>query len=127
LPENLTWAEIDLDAIAHNTRELKRHVGENAELMAVVKANGYGHGAVPVAETTLDNGASCLAVNRAAEGVQLRQAGITAPILIMGYTLPAQAETIVRWNLTPTVNDPEQGAPHPRQSGHRTGPLRAAA
>ncbi len=105
---NLTWAEIDLDAIAHNARELKRHVGEKTELMAVVKANGYGHGAVPVAKTALDNGASCLAVHRVLEGVQLRQAGITAPILVLGYTLPAQAETIVRWHLTPTVNTPEQ-------------------
>ncbi|MFQ5812334.1 MAG: alanine racemase [Anaerolineae bacterium] len=104
----LTWAEVDLDAIAHNTRELKRHVGEKTQLMAVVKANGYGHGAVPVAETALDNGASRLTVNRAVEGVQLRQAGITAPILILGYTLPAQAEAIVRWDLTPTVNTPEQ-------------------
>lgn len=106
--ENLTWAEVDLDAIAHNARELKRLIGEKTELMAVVKANGYGHGAVQVAETALDNGASRLAVNRALEGVQLRQAGITAPVLILGYTLPAQAETIVRWHLTPTVNDPEQ-------------------
>ena len=106
--ENLTWAEIDLDAIAHNARELKRFVGEKTELTAVVKADGYGHGAVQVAETALDNGASRLAVNRALEGVQLRQAGITTPVLIMGYTLPAQAETVVRWNLTPTVNTPEQ-------------------
>jgi alanine racemase len=105
---NLTWAEIDLDAIAHNARELKRHVGGKTELMAVVKANGYGHGAVPVAETALDNGASSLAVHRTLEGVQLRQAGITAPVLIMGYTLPAQAEAIVRWDLTPTVNTLEQ-------------------
>jgi len=74
----------------------------------VVKANGYGHGAVPVAETALDNGASRLAVHRALEGVELRQAGITAPVLIMGYALPAQAETIVRWDLTPTVNTLEQ-------------------
>jgi alanine racemase len=108
LIKNLTWAEIDLDAIAHNARELKQHIGEKTQLMAVVKANGYGHGAAPVAETALDNGASCLAVHRTLEGVQLRQAGITAPILIMGYTLPAQAETIVRWDLTPTVNTPEQ-------------------
>jgi alanine racemase len=108
LLENLTWAEVDLDAIAHNARELKRHIGEKTELMAVVKANGYGHGAVPVAEAALDNGASRLAVHRTLEGVQLRQAGITAPILILGYTLPAQAEAIVRWDLTPTVNTPEQ-------------------
>ena len=109
----LTWAEIDLDAIAHNTRQLKQHIEEKAtnmapELMAVVKANGYGHGAVPVAETALDNGASRLAVHRVQEGVQLRQAGMTAPILIMGYTLPAQAQSIVQWSLTPTVNSLEQ-------------------
>jgi alanine racemase len=79
LNASLTWAEIDLDAIAHNARELKRHVGTKTALMAVVKANGYGHGAVPVAETALDNGANSLAVHRALEGVQLRQAGITAP------------------------------------------------
>ena len=108
LGENLTWAEIDLDAIAHNARELKRLVGEKTKLMAVVKADGYGHGAVQAAEAALDNGASRLAVSRALEGVQLRQAGITAPVLIMGYTLPTQAETVVRWNLTPTVNTPEQ-------------------
>jgi alanine racemase len=63
---------------------------------------------VPVAEAALENGASRLAVHRALEGVQLRQAGITAPVLIMGYTLPAQAGTIVRWDLTPTVNTLEQ-------------------
>ena len=105
---NLTWAEIDLDAIAHNAQELKRLIGGKTKLMAVVKANGYGHGAAPVAKTALDNGASCLAVHRTLEGVELRQAGITAPVLIMGYTLPAQAETIVHWDLTPTVNTLEQ-------------------
>jgi len=105
---NLTWAEIDLDAIAYNTREVKRHVGETTELMAVVKANGYGHGAVPVSEAALSNGASRLAVHRTLEGVELRQAGITAPVLIMGYALPSEAETIVRRNLAPTVNTLEQ-------------------
>ncbi|HUT15682.1 MAG TPA: alanine racemase [Anaerolineae bacterium] len=108
LQENLTWAEIDLDAIAHNARELKRWIGAKTELMAVVKANGYGHGAIPVSETALDNGASRLAVNRSAEGVQLRRAGISAPILVMGYTLPSAAEAIVQWDLTPTVNTVEQ-------------------
>ena len=116
---NLTWAEIDLDAIARNARELKQHVGEQTELMAVVKANGYGHGAVPVAEKALDNGASRLAVHRMQEGVELRQAGITAPVLIMGYTLPAQAETIVRWNLTPTVNTLEQAQALSNSASHQ--------
>ena len=119
MPENLTWAEIDLDAIAHNARGLKRCVGEKTELMAVVKANGYGHGAVPVAKVALDNGASRLAVHRTLEGVQLRQAGITAPVLIMGYTLPAQAETIVRWNLTPTASTPEQARALSAAASHR--------
>lgn len=104
---HLTWAEVDLDAIAHNARGLKEHVGEKTELMAVVKANAYGHGAVPVAKTALENGASRLAVNRALEGVELRQAGITAPVLILGYSLPSEAETIVRWDLTPTVTTVE--------------------
>lgn len=108
MQDHLTWAEIDLDAIAHNVRELKQRIGAKAELMAVVKANGYGHGAIPVSETALDNGASRLAVNRSVEGVQLRRVGISAPILVMGYTLPSAAEAIVRWDLTPTVNTVEQ-------------------
>jgi alanine racemase len=104
---HLTWAEVDLDAIAHNARGLKERAGEGTELMAVVKANAYGHGAVPVAKTALENGASRLAVNRTLEGVELRQAGLTAPILILGYSLPSEAETIVRWDLTPTVTTVE--------------------
>jgi alanine racemase len=104
---HLTWAEVDLDAIAHNARGLKERAGQETELMAVVKANAYGHGAVPVARAALENGASRLAVNRALEGVELRQAGLTAPILILGYSLPGEAETIVRWDLTPTVTTVE--------------------
>ncbi|TEU17031.1 MAG: alanine racemase [Anaerolineales bacterium] len=104
---HLTWAEVDLDAIAHNARGLKERAGKETELMAVVKANAYGHGAVPVAKTALENGASRLAVNRALEGVELRQAGITAPVLILGYSLPSEAETIVRSDLTPTVTTVE--------------------
>jgi alanine racemase len=104
---HLTWAEVNLDAIAHNARGLKERAGEETELMAVVKANAYGHGAVPVARTALENGASRLAVNRALEGVELRQEGLTAPVLILGYSLPSEAETIVRWDLTPTVTTVE--------------------
>lgn len=100
----ITWAEIDLDAIAHNARQLKKHVGERTELMAVVKANAYGHGAVPVAQAALEGGASRLAVARVEEGLQLRAGGVTAPILVMGYAIPEQAEDIVRHRLTPTVN-----------------------
>jgi len=104
----LTWAEIDLDAITQNAAQLKRRAGARAELMVAVKANGYGHGAVPVSRAALAGGATRLAVHRTLEGLQLRQAGITAPILILGYTLPTESERIAHWNLTPTVNSRSQ-------------------
>jgi len=99
----VTWAEIDLDAIADNVHAIKQHVGKAVEVIAVVKANAYGHGAVPVARTALEAGASRLAVHRALEGIELRQAGIKAPILLMGYTPPDGAEMVARWQLTPSV------------------------
>ena len=106
--KEITWAEVNLDAVAHNVRAIKNYVGQKVEVIAVVKANAYGHGAVPVARTALESGATRLAVYRLVEGIELRQAGLTAPVLILGYTLPTEAETVVRWDLTPTVNEREQ-------------------
>ena len=103
LPGIVTWAEIDLDAIAHNVRAYKRHVGPDVEVMAVVKANAYGHGALPVARAALLAGATRLAVHRLIEGVELRQGGIDAPILVMGSTPPSGAEMVLRWRLTPSL------------------------
>ncbi len=91
----MTYARIDLSAIAHNVSALRQYLGPAVELMAVVKANAYGHGAVEVAQVALESGAAWLAVARVAEGVQLRLAGISAPILIMGYFLPIEAATVV--------------------------------
>jgi alanine racemase len=102
-PGIVTWAEIDLDAIAHNVSAYKRHVGPDVEVMAVVKANAYGHGALPIARAALQAGATRLAVHRAIEGVELRQAGIDAPILVMGYTPPSGAEMVSRWRLAPSL------------------------
>ncbi len=99
------YALIDLDAIAHNVAALKQRVGPDTELWAVVKANAYGHGIVPVARTALAAGASRLAVARIAEGVALRRAGVSAPILVMGYHIPAEAEAAVAHDLIVTVND----------------------
>jgi alanine racemase len=99
----VTWAEIDLDAIAANVRAFKRHVGDAVEVIAVVKANAYGHGSVPVARAALEAGATRLAVHRLLEGVILRQAGIQAPILLMGYTPPEGADLVVNWRLSPAV------------------------
>lgn len=104
----ITWAEVNLDAVAYNVRAIKDYVGPKVEVIAVVKANAYGHGAVPIARTALENGATRLAVYRLMEGIELRRASITAPVLILGYTLPSEAEVVVRWNLTPTVNERAQ-------------------
>jgi len=102
-PGTVTWAEVDLAAIAANIQSFCRFVGPRVQVIAVVKANAYGHGAVPVARTALEAGAARLAVHRLLEGVELRQAGISAPILVMGYIPPDGADEVVRWNLTPTV------------------------
>ena len=86
-----TRIEVDLDAIAGNTRLLHQACAPDTALMAVVKANAYGHGAVHVAQTVLAHGADFLGVARMAEAIQLREAGIQAPILLFGSTLPARA------------------------------------
>jgi alanine racemase len=100
---SLVSAEIHLAAIAHNVRELRRITSPSARLMAVVKANGYGHGAVPVAICALQNGADALGVARIEEGIRLREAGIGAPILIFGYCHPDSAEALIDYDLTATV------------------------
>jgi alanine racemase len=85
-PARPTWIDVDLDAIAHNVRALKKTIGDNVTLMAVLKADGYGHGAVKSARTALNNGAGCCGVASLNEAAALRTAHIDAPILILGYT-----------------------------------------
>jgi alanine racemase len=99
----LIWAEIDLNAIAHNVRELRRRTDPRAKVMAVVKANGYGHGAVEVARTALANGAEWLGVARLPEGIALREAGFDAPIMVFGCTPPADAGRLVDLDLRQSV------------------------
>ena len=101
--EFLVWAEVDLDAIAGNAAAIKRHVGGRVAFMAVVKANAYGHGALPVARAALEGGADWLVVNRVHEGAALRRAGLTAPILVMGYVPTAAASAVAEHELTPAV------------------------
>ncbi|MEH6995524.1 alanine racemase [Neobacillus drentensis] len=81
-----TWAEISINAIKHNTNQFNKYIGESVTLMAVVKADGYGHGAVPVARAAVEEGADYLAVAILDEAIELREAGITKPILVLGYT-----------------------------------------
>ena len=100
-------ALIDLDAIVHNIREIRRYLRPGTIFMAVVKANGYGHGAVPVARAALDAGAEWLGVATVEEGIQLRRAGLTAPVLVMGPILPMQADMVVAYDLRATVFESE--------------------
>ena len=99
----LVWAEVDLEAITHNVRELRRITDPGADLMAVVKANAYGHGAVEVTRKALENGADSLGVARIQEGIELRKAGVKEPVLIFGYTPPALAHKLIGFELTQTV------------------------
>lgn len=99
----LAWAEIDLGAVAHNVRELRRITVSSAMVLAVVKANGYGHGAVRIAQTALQNGAERLGVANLDEAVSLRENGIDAPILIFGYTAPERFQTLLEYDLTQSV------------------------
>ena len=103
-----TYAEINLAAIKHNIAQLRSRLQPGTRFMAVVKANAYGHGAVPVSQTALAAGADCLAVAIPEEGAELRAAGITAPILVLGLTLPEQAPMVVKHNLTATICTEDQ-------------------
>lgn len=96
-------AEINLDAIGNNIREIKSRIKAETQLLAVVKADAYGHGAEEVAKVCLYNGADQLAVATCDEGVQIRQWSIQVPVLILGNTVEGQLETVVNYNLTQAV------------------------
>jgi alanine racemase len=98
------WIEIDLDALASNVRNVKAKLSPNTQFMAVVKADAYGHGAVTVARTALRAGATWLGVATIPEGIELREAGVKAPILLLGATnTPEQVRAIAEWKLQPTL------------------------
>jgi alanine racemase len=102
-PDRPTWVEIDLSAIAHNTRQIQSLVGPNVRILASLKADAYGHGALKVARTVLHNGASIVGVATVSEAIPLREAGIHAPILVFGYVPHWQMREAVRLRLTLTL------------------------
>ena len=103
------WVEIDLAAIAHNITQIKRLLQNQTDLMAVVKADAYGHGAIAIAQAALQAGATWLGVATIPEGIELRGSGIQAPILILGATYtPEQIRAIALWSLQPTLCTPKQ-------------------
>lgn len=101
--EPLTKVVVDLDAVAGNIAALRRITHAKARLMAVVKANGYGHGSVEISKTALANGADSLGVARIEEGRELRSAGISAPILVFGYIPEPDMPDLVEYDMTATA------------------------
>jgi len=101
--ERATRAIIDLTAISNNIAEIRKKIGNKRDLMAIVKADGYGHGAVEVSQAALRNGADSLGVAIPEEGQQLREAGIEAPILVVGLIQPQEAYKVVKFRLAQTV------------------------
>jgi alanine racemase len=97
------WAEISLKAIAHNLRVTRGHIGPKPQILAVVKSNGYGLGAVPVAKSLQKAGADRFGVTCANEGIELRESGIRKPILVLTGFWPGEEKRFIKNRLTPTV------------------------
>ncbi len=103
------WVEIDQGALIHNVAQIKGLLSPKTALMAVVKADAYGHGAIKVAQTALQGGANGLAIATLGEGIELREAGIAAPIVILGaINTPEEIAAIAHWQLQPTLCNPQQ-------------------
>ena len=99
------YAQVNLNAITHNLTEIRRHVDKNVKLCVVVKANAYGHGAIAVAQRAVAVGADYLAVATVDEALELRNAGFTTPILILGLIPLSAAEAVVANDITQTIAD----------------------
>ena len=99
-----TWAEIDMDALAHNYETLRKRIGENVKFLGVVKADAYGHGSVQVSRLLQESGADYLAVSSIDEAVELRHNGITMPVLILGHTPKEEVSELIKNNITNNFN-----------------------
>lgn len=98
-----TWAEIDLDALAHNYKTLRERIGADCKFLGVVKADAYGHGAVKVSRLLQRLGANYLAVSSIDEAMELRRNSILMPILILGHTPRDQVATLIKYDITQAV------------------------
>ena len=99
----ITHVAVNLDALRHNLRQVLGHLHPSSRLMAVVKANAYGHGLVETARTFVEGGAAWLGVSTVTEGVALREAGLAAPTLVFLPPLEEEIEALVRHDLTGTI------------------------
>jgi alanine racemase len=104
-PRQRAWLEVSDSAIEANARSLKRHLGPACDLMAVVKADGYGHGAETVAKASVRGGATSFGVATLQEGIDLRNAGLDQPVLVLGHlSQPDDLRACLQWRLMPTLS-----------------------
>ncbi|MFN8372878.1 MAG: alanine racemase [Anaerolineae bacterium] len=123
-PARPSWLELDMDAMAGNVQAVKEMIGPDVALMAVVKADAYGHGAVQASSTALLNGADYLAVASMAEALELRDGGITAPILVLSYTPVYAVRQAIRHNIAIALYDLDMSRAYDRAARELGGKLR---
>jgi len=115
------WAEVSLSALRHNLRAIRRHIGGKRKILAVVKANAYGHGAPETSRALEQAGADWFGVTCPSEGVELREAGLRKPILVLTGCWPGEEATLLRYRLTPAVTQLEQLRPLERAAAKARG------
>ena len=115
------WAEISLAAIAHNLRLIRRAIGRKRKVLAIVKANAYGLGAVPISQALARMGTDAFGVTCSQEGIELREAGIREPIVLLTGFWPGEEQRILKYKLTPTIARLEQLRLLERASSRRRG------
>ncbi|MBQ2061330.1 MAG: alanine racemase [Oscillospiraceae bacterium] len=118
-----TWAEIDLDALEHNYRTLRAHVGQNVKFLGVVKADSYGHGCIHISRLLQELGADYLAVSSIDEAIELRVHDITLPILILGYTPADQVGNLIDYRITQAITSPEAARAYSTEAVRHGGEL----
>ncbi len=104
MKKHRTWAEINLGCLARNLEHVRHHAGPGAKVLVVVKADAYGHGAVPLARTALESGAAMVGVGDSNEAIHLREAGVLAPILILGALIEEEIGWVVSYDIIPTIH-----------------------
>ncbi len=112
-----TWVTVDLNALQWNFRQVRKLVGSSISILAIVKANAYGHGAVACARALVAAGADALGVATVTEGVEIRRAGVRLPLVVLGFTQNCEAEQVLRWRLEPTIVSQSQARALSRAAG----------
>ena len=100
-----TFAEINLESFRHNLRSIKSFVGPTVQIMAIIKADAYGHGAIQCAKAAIKEKVNYIGVGIIQEGIELRESGVTSPILILGGIYPNEIKDLIKYNLSTSISN----------------------